>query len=166
MEALLATPVTRTELLLSKILPYYLLGMLACWICLLVAVYIMGVPFRGSLLALFVSSSLFLGCALGMGLFLSTLFRNQFNAAQAALTGAFLPAMMLSGFVFEISSMPTLLQWITHLIPARYYASTLQTLFQAGTVYSVLWPNLLCLLALALFWLLLTARKTRRTLES
>ena len=166
MEALLATPVTRAELLLSKILPYYVLGILACWLCLLVAVHIMGVPFRGSLLMLFLSSSLFLGCALGMGLFLSTLFRNQFNAAQAALTSAFLPAMMLSGFVFEISSMPTLLQWITHLIPARYYASSLQTLFQAGTLYAVLWPNLLCLLALALFWLLLTARKTRRTLES
>ncbi len=166
MEALLATPVTRAELLLSKILPYYVLGILACWLCLLVAVHIMGVPFRGSLLMLFLSSSLFLGCALGMGLFLSTLFRNQFNAAQAALTSAFLPAMMLSGFVFEISSMPTLLQWITHLIPARYYASSLQTLFQAGTLYEVLWPNLLCLLAMALFWLLLTARKTRRTLES
>ena len=88
MEALLASPVTRLELLLSKILPYYLLGMAACWICLLVAVYIMGVPFRGSLLMLFVVSSLFLGCALGMGLFLSTVMRNQFNAAQAALTAA------------------------------------------------------------------------------
>lgn len=83
------------------------------WICLLVAVYIMDVPFRGSLLALFVVSSLFLGCALGMGLFLSTVMRNQFNAAQAALTAAFLPAMMLSGFVFEIASMPQPLQWLT-----------------------------------------------------
>ena len=165
MEALLATPVTRAELLLSKILPYYVLGMLASWICLLVAVYIMDVPFRGSLLALFVVSSLFLGCALGMGLFLSTVMRNQFNAAQAALTAAFLPAMMLSGFVFEIASMPQPLQWLTHIIPARYYASSLQTLFQAGTLPQLLGPNMLFLLLLCLFWLGLTALKTRRTLD-
>ena len=165
MEALLASPVTRLELLLSKILPYYLLGMAACWICLLVAVYIMGVPFRGSLLMLFVVSSLFLGCALGMGLFLSTVMRNQFNAAQAALTAAFLPAVMLSGFVYEIASMPLPLQWLTRIIPARYYASSLQTLFQAGTLMELLWPNLLCLLLLSLFWLGLTALKSRRTLE-
>ena len=165
MEALLASPVTRLELLLSKILPYYLLGMAACWICLLVAVYIMQVPFRGSLLMLFVVSSLFLGCALGMGLFLSTVMRNQFNAAQAALTAAFLPAMMLSGFVFEIASMPLPLRLITYIIPARYYASSLQTLFQAGTLLQLLWPNLLCLLLLSLFWLGLTAYKSRRTLE-
>ena len=165
MEALLASPVTRLELLLSKILPYYLLGMAACWICLLVAVYIMGVPFRGSLLMLFVVSSLFLGCALGMGLFLSTVMRNQFNAAQAALTAAFLPAVMLSGFVYEIASMPLPLQWLTRIIPARYYASSLQTLFQAGILMELLWPNLLCLLLLSLFWLGLTALKSRRTLE-
>lgn len=165
MEALLATPVTRAELLLSKILPYYVLGMLASWICLLVAVYIMDVPFRGSLLALFVVSSLFLGCALGMGLFLSTVMRNQFNAAQAALTAAFLPAMMLSGFVFEIASMPQPLQWLTHIIPARYYASSLQTLFQAGTLPQLLGPNMLFLLLLCIFWLGLTALKTRRTLD-
>lgn len=165
MEALLASPVTRLELLLSKILPYYLLGMAACWICLLVAVYIMGVPFRGSLMMLFVVSSLFLGCALGMGLFLSTVMRNQFNAAQAALTAAFLPAVMLSGFVYEIASMPLPLQWLTRIIPARYYASSLQTLFQAGTLMELLWPNLLCLLLLSLFWLGLTALKSRRTLE-
>ncbi len=165
MEALLATPVTRAELLLSKILPYYVLGMLASWLCLLVAVYVMKVPFRGSLLALFAVSSLFLGCALGMGLFLSTLLRNQFNAALAALTAAFLPAMMLSGFVFEIASMPTVLRGITHIIPARYFASSLQTLFQAGTLTSVLWPNLLFLFLLCLFWLGLTAYKTRRTLD-
>ena len=165
MEALLASPVTRLELLLSKILPYYLLGMAACWICLLVAVYIMGVPFRGSLLMLFVVSSLFLGCALGMGLFLSTVMRNQFNAAQAALTAAFLPAVMLSGFVYEIASMPLPLQWLTRIIPARYYASSLQTLFQAGTLPQLLGPNMLFLLLLCIFWLGLTALKTRRTLD-
>jgi len=165
MEALLATPVTKAELLLSKILPYYTLGMVAMALCLLVAVVLMDVPFRGSLLALFVLSSLFLGCALGNGLFLSTVMKNQFNAASAALVSAFLPSMMLSGFVFEISSMPTALRALTYLIPARYFAGSLQTLFQAGTLVPLLAANALGLALLTGLWLGLTAMKTGRTLE-
>lgn len=165
MEALLATPVTRAELLLSKILPYYVLGMFAMLLCLLAAVYIMDVPFRGSFPALFAISSLFLGSALGLGLFLSTILRNQFNAAQAALTAGFLPALMLSGFVFEIASMPPPLRLLTRIIPARYFASSLQTLFQAGTIASLLLYNALFLTLLTLFWLGLTAVKTARTLD-
>ena len=165
MEALLATPVTKGELLLSKLLPYYGLGIIAMLLCLLFSVAVMGVPWRGSLLLLFLVTSVFLGSALGLGLFLSTVMRSQFNAAQAALIAAFLPAVMLSGFVFEIASMPPWLRAITHLIPARYFASSLQTLYQAGSVFSILLVNGFCLLLLAGFWLALTARKTRRTLE-
>ena len=165
MEALLATPVTKTELLVSKVLPYYVLGMTAMIICLGVSVFIMGIPFRGSLAALFGLSTLFLGCALGNGLFLSTVMRSQFNAALAALTSAFLPAMMLSGFVFEIGSMPMVLQLLTRILPARYFASSLQTLFQAGTVGPLLWTNALGLALLMAFWLGLTARKTKRNLD-
>lgn len=165
MEALLATPVTKAEMLLSKILPYYILGMVAMVLCLLVATLLMDVPFRGSLLALFILSSLFLGCALGNGLFLSTVMKNQFNAASAALVSAFLPAMMLSGFVFEISSMPIALRALTHIIPARYFAGSLQTLFQAGTLVPILAADALGLALLTAFWLGLTAMKTGRTLE-
>ncbi len=165
MEALLATPVTKGELLLSKLLPYYGLGIIAMLLCLLFSVAVMAVPWRGSLLLLFLVTSVFLGSALGLGLFLSTVMRSQFNAAQAALITAFLPAVMLSGFVFEIASMPPWLRAITHLIPARYFASSLQTLYQAGSVFSILLVNGFCLLLLAGFWLALTARKTRRTLE-
>jgi ABC-2 type transport system permease protein len=165
MEALLATPVTRAEMLLSKILPYYVLGLVAMALCLLVAVVLMGVPFRGSFWALFVLTSLFLGCALGNGLFLSTVMKNQFNAASAALVSAFLPAMMLSGFVFEISSMPLALRALTHVIPARYFAGSLQTLFQAGTLVPILAADSFGLLLLMVFWLGLTAKYTGRTLE-
>lgn len=165
MEALLATPISRAELLLSKILPYYVLAMMAMFICLGIAVFLMHVPFRGSLFALFIMTTLFLGCALGMGLLLSTIFRNQFNAAQAALTGAFLPALMLSGFVFEIASMPRFLQYVTYLLPARYFSNALQTLFQVGGPWSLLWTNAACLILLMLFFLGLTALKTRRSLD-
>ena len=165
MEALLSTPVTRAELLLSKIIPYYLLGVAAMAMCVLVATLVMGVPLRGSLWVLFLVTSLFLGSALGLGLLLSTTTRNQFIAAQFALTAAFLPAIMLSGFVFEIRSMPLAVQAVTYLIPARYFVSALQTLFQAGEIWPVLLINLLFLLLSAAFWLGLTAWRTPRRLD-
>ncbi|MBS0374228.1 MAG: ABC transporter permease [Proteobacteria bacterium] len=165
MEALLSTPVTRTELLLSKILPYYALGMVSMVICVAMAVGLFGVPFRGSVLLLAVYTSLFLGSSLGLGLLLSTVTRNQFNAAQAALNAAFLPATMLSGFVYEISSMPAPIRAVTYLIPARYFISSLETLFQAGFVGRILLTDLAFLAASATVFLGLTALRTRRRLD-
>jgi len=165
MEALLSTPVTRTELLLSKVLPYYVLGMVSMSLCVLMGVWLFGVPFRGSIALLALFTSLFLGSSLGLGLLVSTLTRNQFNAAQAALNIAFLPAVMLSGFVYEIASMPGPVQAITYLIPARYFISALQTLFQAGFVGRILLQDVLFLIASAAFFLGLTAWQTRRRLD-
>ncbi|TYL41551.1 ABC transporter permease [Dickeya sp. ws52] len=165
MEALLSTQVTRTELLLTKLLPYYVLGMIAMVLCVVVAVFVLGVPYRGSLWVLFGMSSLFLASTLGMGLLISTLTRNQFNAAMVALNAAFLPAVMLSGFIFEIHSMPVLVQAVSYLIPARYFVSTLQTLFLAGNIGGVLLMNLLFLMTSAVFFIGLTAWKTRRRLD-
>jgi ABC-2 type transport system permease protein len=165
MEALLASPVTRFEFLLSKLLPYYALGMISLLICVTVSVWLLHVPFRGSLLVLWLVGSLFMGSVLGMGLLLSTVTRNQFNAAQAALNAAFLPAVILSGFIYEIRSMPLVIRGVTHLIPARYFVTALQTLFQAGQIWSVLVPSMLFLLAASLLFLFLTYRKTRRDLE-
>lgn len=165
MEALLSTQVTRTELLLSKLLPYYILGLLAMTLCMLVAVFVMGVPYRGSLAILFVMTSLFLASTLGMGLLISTITRNQFNAAMVALNAGFLPAVMLSGFIFEIDSMPAIVQAVTYVIPARYFVSTLQTLFLAGNIGSVLLVNLLFLIISAVVFIGLTAWKTKRRLD-
>ncbi len=165
MEALLASPVTRTELLLSKVLPYYALGIVSLFLCVGVAVFVMQVPFRGSLLLLWLVGSLFLASSLGLGLLLSTTLRNQFNAAQAALNAAFLPAVMLSGFLFEIHSMPAGMQVVTHLIPARYFVTAMQTLFQAGNVWPILSSNAGCLVIAGTLFLGITALKTRRRLE-
>jgi ABC-2 type transport system permease protein len=165
MEALLSTPVSRAELLLSKVLPYYLLGIVSMLLCVAVTVWVLGVPLQGSLWVLLLVTSLFLGSALGLGLLLSTITRNQFNAAQAALNAAFLPATLLSGFVFEIGSMPLPVQAVTYLIPARYFVSALQTLFQAGQIWPVLWRQMVFLLLSAVFWLGWTALKTRRRLD-
>ncbi|MGO8697981.1 MAG: ABC transporter permease [Limisphaerales bacterium] len=165
MEALLASPVTRAELLLSKLLPYYALGIISLFFCVGVAVFIMHVPFRGSLLALWGIGSLFLASSLGLGLLMSTLLRNQFDAAQAALNLAFMPAMFLSGFLFEIRSMPAVLQAITYLMPARYFVTAMQTLFQAGNVWPIVLSSGVYLALASIFFIGLTALKTRRRLE-
>ena len=165
MEALLSTPATRAEFLLSKVIPYYLLGMSSMVVCLIVAVTLLDVPFRGSLGLLFLYTTLFLGSSLGLGLLLSTVTRNQFNAAQAALNAAFLPATMLSGFIYEIDGMPWPIRAVTYLIPARYFVEALQTLFQAGFVGSILLKDLLFLLASAALFLGLTAWRTPRRLD-
>ncbi len=165
MEALLASPVTRTELLLCKILPYYGLGMISLLLCVGVARWMLHVPFRGTLSALCVVGSLFLLSVLGIGLAISTGMRNQFNAAQAALNAAFLPAVMLSGFIYEISSMPVFLRGVTHVIPARYFVSSMQTIFQAGTRWKLLVPDMLLLGATTVVFLGLTAKLTKRRME-
>jgi ABC-2 type transport system permease protein len=165
MESLLASSVTKSELLLSKVLPYYVLGIVSLFIIVALATLVLGVPFRGSLFALWLIASFFLLSVLGIGLLISTVTRNQFNAAQAALNAAFLPAVMLSGFIFEISSMPAAIRVISMTIPARYFVNTLQTLFLAGNIWGVLLPNLLFLIAAAAAFLLLTARATRRQLD-
>ena len=165
MEALLASPVTRAELLLSKLLPYYALGIVSLFLCVAVAVLVMGVPLRGSLIMLWVIGSLFLASSLGLGLLLSTVLRNQFTAAQAALNAAFLPAVMLSGFLFEIRSMPKVIQAVTYLIPARYFVTAMQTLFQAGNITPLLLNSGIFLVIAGTFFIGLTARKTRRRLE-
>jgi len=162
MEALLSTPVTRLELLLSKILPYYVLGMLSMLICLGVGVWMFEVPFRGSLALLVLYASLFLGSALGLGLLLSTVLRNQFNAAQAALNAAFLPAMMLSGFLFEIPSMPVAIQAISYVVPARYLIPSLQSVFLVGDLWPMFARSIVILLAFGLGFFALAIVATRR----
>ena len=165
MEALLSTSVTRLEFLFSKLVPYYLLGIFSMTICWLVATTLLDTPFQGSILFLFIETSLFLGSALGLGLWLSTATRNQFNAAQASLNLAFLPAVMLSGFIFEINSMPPIVQAVTYLMPPRYFVSSLQTLFLAGNIGELLLKNSLFMLFFAALLLFITAKLTRRRLD-
>jgi len=129
------------------------------------ATWLFEVPLRGSLWLLFLTSSLFLLVALGMGLLISTLAKNQFIAGQIAIIVTFLPAFLLSGFIFDIGSMPTMVRGITHLIAARYFVAIVDTLFLAGNVGSVIWPNALALVAMAAVFLGLTWRNSRKRLE-
>jgi len=165
MEAMLATPVTIAELLLGKLIPYYLLGMGGMALSVVMAVFLFEVPLRGSLAFLLGAATLFLLAALGMGLLISIGAKNQFLAGQTAIIATYLPAFILSGFLFDIRSMPMAVRLLTRIIPARYFVAILQTLFLAGDVPSVLWPNGLALLIMAAFFLGLSRLRSRKSLE-
>jgi len=164
MEAMMATPVTAFELLAGKIIPYFILAMASMTLCVLVAVVLFGVPFRGSLLALYAISAAFLLPALGQGLLISAATRNQFLASQLALLSAFLPAFLLSGFLFEIGSMPVIIQWISLIVPARYLIPSLQTVFLAGDIWPLFFKNIAILLFAGFVFLGLAARSTVKRL--
>jgi len=165
MEALLVTPVTVRELLLGKLIPYFVLGMGGLLLSVAMTVFLFDVPLRGSLWVLMASSALFLFAALGMGLLISTVAKNQFIAGQVAILATFLPAFILSGFIFDIGSMPIPIQVLTHLIAARYFVAILQTVFLAGNVWSVIAWNWLALVLIAVFFLVQVRRLTRKRLE-
>ena len=165
MEALMATPVRIQELVLGKLIPYFCLGFGSMVFCTLVAVLIFRVPLRGSLLTLSLVASAFLVGALGIGLLVSTLTRSQFVAGQIAVLLGFLPAFQLSGFLFEISSMPLPIQWLTYLFPARYFVQALQTTFLAGDVPRLLWINVLIMIGFAVLFFVLNARVTKKRLN-
>ncbi len=165
MEALMVTPVTIREVIAGKLIPYYILGMGGMALSVLMATGLFGVPLKGSLWVLFLASSLFLLTALGMGMLISVAARNQFVAGQAAIIVTFLPAFILSGFLFDISSMPKPVQVITHIVAARYFIAILQTIFLAGNIWAIILPNAAALLLMAGFFLGLARKRTRKSLE-
>jgi ABC-2 type transport system permease protein len=158
MEQLISTPVSAAEIMFGKLVPYFVLGMADTVISALIAIYWFKVPFRGSFVALLLSSALFLVVVLSLGFLISVLAKGQFAASQIALLVTFLPAFLLSGFLFAIEQMPTVLQWITHIVPARYYVSVLKKIFLKGTPTAMLYGDLV---PLALFALILGIVATR-----
>lgn len=162
MEALMATPISMAEFVASKVVPYFLLGLASMAVCTVVAISLFGVPFRGSLAALLAISSAFLLPALGLGLFISSATRNQFVASQIALLSAFLPTLLLSGFVFEISSMPWPIQALTYAVPARYLIPALQTVFLAGDLWELILPDIAIMIGFGFLFFFLSFRVTRR----
>lgn len=162
MEAMMATPVTAAELLVGKILPYFALGLASMTLCVLIAIFLFDVPFRGSVLALYALSASFLMPALGQGLLISAATKNQFLASQLALLSAFLPAFLLSGFLFEIDSMPRVIQIVTAIVPARYLIPSLQSVFLAGDIWPMFARAIAVMLFIGTLMFVLAARNTRK----
>ena len=161
-EALFVTPVRPGEILLGKTVPYFVLGLVGLALSVAGAKLLFQVPLRGSLTILTIVSMLYLVVALGIGLLISSLTKSQFIASQLTMVVTFLPAMMLSGFMFDIRSMPLVIQGITHIFPARYFVSLLQTLFLAGDVWAVILPNAAVLAAMGALLMSLAVRATRK----
>lgn len=159
MEILLTTPISRMQILLGKLIPYYLLGMLSMAFCVAFALFIFEVPFRGSFLTLAFLSTIFLLAALGQGLTISIILKKQLVAAEAGLYSGLLPAMLLSGFVFDIASMPYPMQLITKILPATYFNVCIRTIFLAGDVWPVFWPRIGAMLGLAFLFLIIVYHK-------
>jgi ABC-2 type transport system permease protein len=165
MEQLISTPVSAMEIMLGKLAPYSVLGMFDVIVCAAIAIYWFRVPFRGSYITLLVSSALFLVVVLSLGFFISVLAKSQFAACQIALLVTFLPAFLLSGFLFPIEQMPIVLQWITRVLPARYYVSVLKQIFLKGTPTAMLSADLIPLCIFAFVLTLLATKAFHKRLD-
>ncbi len=164
MEQLAATPVSRLEVVLGKLLPYLAIGLVDVALCSLLGVFLFGVPFRGSVLYLAGTSFAFLAGTLGLGLVISAAARNQLLATQIGMIATFLPGFLLSGFMFSIDTMPWILRVITYLVPARYFLVVTRGLFLKGVGPDVLWSQGLLMVLYAGIGLALAARAFRKEL--
>lgn len=165
MEAMMATPISMTEFIASKVIPYFFLAQASMALCAVIGVWVFGVPFRGSVLTLLAIASAFLMPALGLGLFISAATKSQFVASQVALLTAFLPTFLLSGFIYEIGSMPWPIQALTYLVPARYLIPSLESVFLAGDQWGLILPNIAVMLGFGALFFTLSFRVTRRSLD-
>lgn len=165
LESLLVTPVRPLELVLAKLAPYIIVGTIDLILCLLAAKYLFRVPMLGSLWVIIGSSMLYLMVSLALGLFISGAMKNQFAASQMALLASFMPAMMLSGFIFDLRNVPIAIQVISQLLPATHFMGLIKTLFMAGDI----WPDILKSCAILSLYIVVliaaTCRKLRKTLE-
>lgn len=166
LESLFVTPVRPVELVLAKIAPYIVIGAIDIVMCLLSAVFIFHVPIRGSLVVILFSSLLYLIVSLLLGLFISGTTRNQFAASQTALLASFMPAMMLSGFVFDLRNMPVVIQVISNILPATHFMQLIKSLFLAGTIWSMVLKSCAILSLYGLLLGFLTTRTLRKRLSA
>ncbi|MBQ9271888.1 MAG: ABC transporter permease [Alphaproteobacteria bacterium] len=165
MESLLTTKASKLQIIAAKYISYYSLAILSAAFCTFLSVVIFNVPFRGSLWIYFITSSLFLFVSIGMGCLISTLTRNQFLASVAAAMFGFLPAVILSGGLFEISSMPHVIQIATNIIPATHFVPIIKNLFMTGNIWPIIITESLNLLLFGLFVFALLYKVTKERLE-
>ncbi len=164
MEQLAATPVSRTEVILGKLVPYLVIGLIDVAIAVILGVFVFGVPFRGNLLTFALGTTVFLVGVLGLGTLLSTGLKSQLLASQAAIFATYLPALLFSGFMYTISNMPVALQWISRVIPARYYVSFTRGVFLKGNGLDVLWPAIFGLTIYACFTVAMSVKNFKKEL--
>ena len=159
MEQLLSTPLRPAEMVTGKMLAFFAVGIVDMIVAITVGVFIFRVPMRGSVLLLIATSCVFLFGALFWGIFISAVAKSQLMAYQMGILSSFLPAFLLSGFVYSVENMPVVIQIISHVVPARYFVTILKGIFLKGVGLEVLWLDVLFLIAYATIVFLLATRK-------
>jgi ABC-2 type transport system permease protein len=165
MEQIIVTPIRPWQLLVGKLFPFAVIGSVQVFLVTAVTVWGFGVPLRGSFWLLLVLTQLFILNTLGLGLLVSTLVRTQQQAMMAAAFFVMVPMIYLSGLMFPIENMPTAVQYVTYLIPVRYYANVIRGIFLRGSGLSVLWPEALAMLVMGLSILALASLRFRKRLD-
>ncbi|WP_031497020.1 ABC transporter permease [Bryobacter aggregatus] len=161
MEQLLSTPLRPVEFLLGKLAAYFAIGMVDMVISILTGVFLFDVPLRGSAVLLIVSSGIFCFGALCWGIMLSTVTRQQVVAYQVSMLSSFLPAFLLSGFIYSIDTMPRVIQIISHIFPARYFVTILKGIFLKGVGVQILWQEMMALAIYSIVVFVFAVRKMR-----
>jgi ABC-2 type transport system permease protein len=162
MEQLASTPVHRLEVVLGKLIPYLLIGLVDVVVAVAAGITVFGAPLKGSVVLLAALTILFLLGALGVGIFISAAVRSQVLATQIALLTTYLPALILSGFLFDIGGMPRFLQAVTYIVPARYFVSVTRGIFLKGVGLEALWPQALAMVVFAVVGLGLASRAFKK----
>jgi ABC-2 type transport system permease protein len=162
MEQLLSTPLRPIEIITGKLAAFFLLGIADSVISIVSAVFVFDVPLRGNLLLLGLSTCIFLVGVLTWGLFISSISNTQLMAYQVGLLSSFLPGFLLSGFIYAIESMPSVIQAVTYIVPARYFVTILKAIFLKGVGVEVLWRELLFLVAYALIVVALAVKTLKK----
>ncbi len=165
MEAMIATPISTSEIILSKIIPYFGLCVISLLFSLFYGRIAFNMPFVGSVFSMGLVSSAFILVSLIQGLIISTLAKDQFVAAMMAMMVTFMPTMMLSGFVFEIKTMPIWLQWLSYVFPAKYYVSSVRTIILVGDVWNIVLRDTAVLSAMIYGLYLYLKKKLRKNVE-
>lgn len=165
LEALFITPVRPFEIMLAKMLPYFCIAMIGFTICYLAARFVFGIPLHGSLVVLLGVSMIYIIIALGVGLVISAVTKNQFLACQIAIVVSLMPCMMLSGIIFDLRSVPLLVRVVGYLLPPTYYVELAKALFLAGNNWPLIFKNTLYLIGYAVFFFCLAWKVTKKRLE-
>ena len=163
MEQIMVTPITPAEFIIGKTLPFALVAFFDVVMIMLLGLIWFKVPLRGSILLLLVATVLYLMTTLGTGLFISTISKTQQQSTMATFF-FIMPTMLLSGFLFPISNMPEVVQWLTYLNPMRYFLVIIRGIFLKGVGLDILWPHMLALLVIGIFMIWLSSRKVKKTL--
>ena len=165
MEILLVSPLRPSQIIIGKVLPYLILSIINAFVIVLIGRFVFDVPVTGSFILLMLETILFILMALCLGILISTAAKSQMVAIFISMIGLMLPTIILSGFIFPIENMPEILQWISHIMPARWFITIIRSIMLKGTGLLFVWKETLILIGMTLFFIVLSVKKFKVRLE-